>query len=90
MGYLRDFELEVKSKPDAKPVFHKPRSVPFAIQEDLALAYDAGITKGIWTPVQFCNWGTAVVPNHKSQNSEGKESQATCLWRLFLYGESTT
>ena len=43
LGCLKDFQLEVKFKPDAKPIFCKPRVVPFAIQEDLCQAYDAGI-----------------------------------------------
>ena len=43
LGCLRDFELEVKFKDNAKPVFCKPWRVPFAIQEDLNHAIDAGI-----------------------------------------------
>ena len=40
---MKDFELEVKFKPEAKPVFCKPRVVQFALLEDLYQAYDAGI-----------------------------------------------
>ena len=35
LGCLQDFELEVKFKPEAKPVFVKARTVPFSLQEDL-------------------------------------------------------
>ena len=35
LGKLKDFELEVKFKAEAKPMFCKPRTVPFALQEDL-------------------------------------------------------
>ena len=35
LGCLKDFQLEVKFKPEAKPVFCKPRVVPFALLEDL-------------------------------------------------------
>ena len=66
LGVLRDYELEIEFKPDAKPVFKKPRSVPFAMLKDLSHALDAGITKGIWTPTQFCDWGTPVVPVRKA------------------------
>jgi len=31
----------------------KPRSVPFAIQEELAQTYVAGIARGIWAPTSF-------------------------------------
>jgi len=69
MGCLKDFELEIKFKPDAKPSFCKPRAVPIALQEDLTHAYDAGIAKGVWTPVTFNSWGTPVVPVRKASLS---------------------
>eukprot|EP00731_Ephydatia_muelleri_P000962 Em0001g962a len=62
LGCLKDFQLEVKFKPDAKPIFCKPRMVPFAIQEDLCQACDAGIARGVWLPTQFNDYGTPVVP----------------------------
>ena len=62
LGCLESFELEVKFKEDAAPIFRKPRPVPFAIQDDLNQAYDAGIAKGVWKPVQFNDYGTPVVP----------------------------
>eukprot|EP00731_Ephydatia_muelleri_P005288 Em0002g1464a len=65
LGCLKDFELDVKFKADAKPVFCKPRVVPFAIHEDLSIAYDAGIARGVWQSVQFNNYGTPVVPIRK-------------------------
>ena len=43
---LKAFELEVKFKAETKPMFCKPRMVPFALQEDLAQAYNAGIKRG--------------------------------------------
>ena len=65
LGCLKDFELDVKFKADAKPVFCKARVVPFAIQEDLSIAYDAGIARGVWQSVQFNDYGTPVVPIRK-------------------------
>ena len=47
LGKLKDYELEDKFKHDAKPVFSRPRAVPFAVQEDLIQAYEEGIKKGI-------------------------------------------
>ncbi|KAL5505455.1 hypothetical protein EMCRGX_G006888 [Ephydatia muelleri] len=52
LGCFKDFQLEVKFKPDAKPIFCKPRVVPFAIQENLCQAYDAGIARGAHLPGQ--------------------------------------
>ena len=60
LGTLKDFELDIKFKPDAKPVYMKPRNVPFAIMEDLPRAYEAGIVSGVWVPAQFNQWGTPV------------------------------
>jgi len=65
LGTLKDFELEVKFKPDAAPVFCKPRPVPIAIQDDLEEAIQSGINRGIWEPVQFNSYGTPVVPIKK-------------------------
>ena len=62
LGCLEDFELAVKFKGDAAPIFCKPRPVPFAIQDDLNQAYDAGIAQGVWKPIQFNGYGTPVVP----------------------------
>ena len=65
LGCLKDFELDIKFKPDVTPVFCKPRPVPFAIQDHLAQAYERGIAKGVWKPVQFNDFGTPVVPIKK-------------------------
>ena len=62
LSCLKDFQLEVKFKPEAQPVFCRPRVVPFAVQDDLCLAYDAGIAAGVWQPTQFSAHGTPVVP----------------------------
>ena len=69
LGCLKDFELDVKFKPDAKPVFSKARPVPFALRDDLAKGYEEGIAKGVWKPVQFNEYGTPVVPVRKTQTT---------------------
>ena len=65
LGCLKDVELEVAFKPNVKPIFCKPRTVPYAILEELNSAYDEGIRKGIWIPTQFNDYGTPVVPVQK-------------------------
>ena len=47
LGCLKGFQLEVKFKPEAQPIFCRPRVVPFTIQDDLCQAYDAGIAGGV-------------------------------------------
>jgi len=66
LGCLKDFQLEVKFREDAQPIFCKPRPVPFALQEELSHAYDAGVARGVWEPIQFSSYGTPVVPIRKS------------------------
>ena len=61
LGKLKDFELEVQFKKDAEPKFYKARTVPFAIQNDLLAAYDAGIKTGVWKSTKFNSYGTPVV-----------------------------
>ena len=74
LGCLKDYELEVAFKPDTQPVFCKPRTVPFAVLEDLNTAYDAGIRKGVWIPTQFNEYGTPVVPVVKT-TSPGQQQK---------------
>ena len=60
LGRLKDYQLDVKFKPDVTP-----RTVPFTVQEDLNQVYSAGIAKGIWEPTIFNEYGTPVVPVRK-------------------------
>ena len=65
LGCLKNFQLEIKFKPDVTPVFDKARTVPFAIQDELSRAYDEGTDRGLWKQVQFNDYGTPVVPVRK-------------------------
>jgi len=71
-------QLEVEVKPEARPIFCKPRSVAFAMQEELPQAYDAGIAGGIWTPTSFNDWGTPVVPVRKATQTSNKPDLRVC------------
>ena len=66
LGCLKDFSLEIRFKPEAKPIFKKPRPVPFSILQDLNEAYEAGIKRGVWELTDFNSYGTPVVPIRKS------------------------
>ena len=79
LGTLKDMELEVKFKSEAQPAFRKPRPVPFALQDDLAQAYEAGIKRGVWRRAQFNDYGTPVVPVRKSAKpGQDKASLRVC------------
>ncbi|XP_063888606.1 uncharacterized protein K02A2.6-like [Scylla paramamosain] len=71
LGCFKNFELEVAFKDNVKPVFCKPRRVPFVILEDLNHPYDTGIKKGVWVPAQFNKYGTPVVPIMKTHVRTG-------------------
>ena len=49
-------ELEIEFKANLKQIFINSSPCFFAIQDDLVRAYDAGIARGIWTPIQFYDW----------------------------------
>ena len=66
LGCLKDFSLDIRFKPEAKPIFKKPRPVPFSILQDLNEAYEAGIKRGVWELTDFNSYGTPVVPIRKS------------------------
>ena len=79
LGLLKDFELEVKFKEEASPIFCEPRPVPFAIQEDSTEAIKAGVRKGVWTRTQFNAYGMLVVPVRKARLSgENKPRVRVC------------
>lgn len=48
-----------------EPIFCKPRTVPFALQQTLNIAYEKGIECGKWEPIDFNEYGTPVVPVKK-------------------------
>jgi hypothetical protein len=71
LGLLREFKLQVKYKSGVKPVDCKPRTVPFAIQENPALACEARVCNGIRKRIQFRQYGDTVVPLHKTMCFQG-------------------
>ena len=89
LGCLKDYTLEVKFKPDVNPRFCKPRTVPFAVQEDFNQAYDVGIAKGIWKPVTFNEYGTPVFPVRKqSQPNQPSGAVRVCGdYSVFINGQ---
>ena len=69
LGCLKGVELDIKFKDSAKPVFCKPRPVPFSMASELSLAYQKGIERGVWEKCQFNDYGTPVVPVKKKNQS---------------------
>ena len=79
MGCLKDFLLDIRFKPETEPIFKNPRSVPFSILQDLNVAYEAGIKRGVWEFTDFNSYGTPVVPIRKSHfPGQAKASISVC------------
>ena len=81
LGCLKDFELEVKFKPEARaarPIFCNPRPVPLTILEDLNDTYEDGVRKKVWKPTEFNAYRTPMGPVRKAvcprQKRPGSES----------------
>ena len=87
LGCLKNFELDIKFNEDATPIFRKPRTVPFAILEDVNEALEAGVRRSIWKTVDFNDWGTPVVPIRKrTPNSKTSKN----MWWLLSYSKLAT
>ena len=65
LGRLKDFELEVNFKSEARAISCKEKPVPLAILEDLNDAYEEGIKKGVWNNTDFNAYGAPVTPVQK-------------------------
>ena len=82
MECLKDFELEVRFKPEARPIFCKPRPVPLAILEDLINSYNDGIRKGVWKPTDLNAFGTPVVPVRKAICPGQNKARIRLIWSM--------
>ena len=56
-------------KKDAKPIFCRPRQVPYAIRQKVEQKIERQVAEGIIEPVQFSEWATPVVPVLKKNGS---------------------
>ena len=65
----KDFELEIKFKPEARPILCKPRPLPLAILGDLNDAYEEGIRKECGSPL------TSILMETHGSSAEGNQSR---------------
>lgn len=66
---MPDVEVSITLKPNVKPIFCKPHSVPYAIWDEVDAAIDRLVEKKIWFPVESSEWATPIVPVKKSNGS---------------------
>ncbi|XP_041972802.1 uncharacterized protein K02A2.6-like isoform X2 [Aricia agestis] len=62
IGEIKDYEASFKLKESVKPVFLKPRPVPFALRDMVEKELDRLEEVGILEKVTYSQWGTPIVP----------------------------
>ncbi|CAI6346683.1 unnamed protein product [Macrosiphum euphorbiae] len=63
----KTFELVLKS--DSKPIFCRPRIIPFSLKDKVSLELDRMIADGLLEPVESSDWATPIVPVVKVDGS---------------------
>lgn len=61
VGRVPGFQISLPLRPDAKPVFAKARTVPYALRERVERELDVLEQAGIITPVATSDWGSPLV-----------------------------
>lgn len=69
LGELNTGKAHLTLKDDARPVFHRPRSLPYATKPAVEAELDRMERQGIIESVQTSNWATPVVPVPKPDGS---------------------
>nr|XP_042905471.1 uncharacterized protein K02A2.6-like [Parasteatoda tepidariorum] len=66
IGCIPDYTCTLKLIPDAKPIFIKPRTVPYALKSKVEQELDKLEAEGVIEKIDVSEWGTplVVVPKH--------------------------
>ncbi|RXN30206.1 Retrovirus-related Pol poly from transposon opus [Labeo rohita] len=68
-GKIRDFQARIRVERDSKPIFHKPRPVPYALREAVAKELERLQRHGIITQVERSDWAAPIVVVPKKDGS---------------------
>ena len=69
LGTVKGVEARIHIDSNATPVFHKARSVPFALREKVEKELERLQQQGVIEPVQFSDWAAPIVPVVKDDGS---------------------
>ena len=53
IGTMANIKVHIQLKDDAKPRFHKARSVPYALKQKIETELDRLVKEGIYEPVAY-------------------------------------
>ncbi len=62
LGTLRGIQAKLELKPNARPRFHKPRSVPYAIKGAIEQDLERLVRIGVLDKVKYSDWAAPIVP----------------------------
>jgi hypothetical protein len=66
---IKDFEVDLKLKPETKPVFMKARPVPYSLKKAVEDNLTTAVNDGILEPVRTSKWASPVVVAPKANKS---------------------
>ena len=69
LGKLKGWQANIKLEHNAQPRFIKARSLPYAMRSKVEDELKRLQQEGIIRPVQYCEWGTPIVPVCKPDGS---------------------
>ena len=66
LGILKNFKAHISVKQGARPVFHRPRSVPFALKEAIKVELARLESEGVIEKINQSDWAAPIVAVPKS------------------------
>ena len=62
LGCMKNFKVHIPVPDNVKPVYFKPRSVPYAMKSRVDNELDKLEKQGIWKRVEYSRWAAHIVP----------------------------
>lgn len=69
LGKMSGFKGHIQLVEGARPIFKPPRPLPFALRDKVEAEIDRLEKEGVLTKVDYCEWGTPIVPIVKPDGS---------------------
>ena len=71
LGCLKDFKVNIPVPEGTKPIYIRPRSVPYSLRKRVDEELDKLEQQGVWEKVEYSNWAAPIVPVLKDKNDPG-------------------